>query len=128
MPPQKAEPLNETRARFGAALRAARIRKQLTQEQLAERSGLTAKSIGQIERGAGNPRLDSIARLAGALQIAASDLFELIDTPNRDTSQSEYRIPKRELQAVAREVAESIELRFKDFAAPAGRGKRRKKR
>jgi transcriptional regulator with XRE-family HTH domain len=128
MPPQKAVSLNDVRAKFGAALRAARARKQLTQEQLAEQSGLTAKSVGQIERGVGNPRLDSIARLAGALRIAASDLFELIDAPARDLGQPEYRIPKRELQTVAREVAESIEMRFKDFVSPPGRGRRREKR
>lgn len=128
MPPPEAGHLNDVRARFGAALRAARTRKQLTQEQLAERSGLTAKSVGQIERGVGNPRLDSIARLAEALQIAASDLFELIDASTRDVGQPEYRIPKRELQAVAREVAESIELRFKDFVTPSGRGRRRRRR
>lgn len=128
MPPQKAVPLNETRARFGAALRAARTRTQLTQEQLAERSGLTAKSIGQIERGAGNPRLESIVRLAGALHIGASDLFELVDASTRDAGQQEYRIPKRELQAVAREVAEAIEMRFKDFTTPSGRARRRRRR
>lgn len=128
MPPQKAVPLNETRARFGAALRAARTRMQLTQEQLAERSGLTAKSIGQIERGAGNPRLESIVRLAGALHIGASDLFELVDASTRDAGQQEYRIPKRELQTVAREVAEAIEMRFKDFTTPSGRGRRRRRR
>lgn len=128
MPPQKAVPLNETRARFGAALRAARIRMQLTQEQLAERSGLTAKSIGQIERGAGNPRLESIVRLARALHTGASDLFELVDASGREPGQAEYRIPKRELQAVAREVAESIEQRFKGFVTPPVRSKRRNKR
>ena len=97
--------LNDVRARFGATLREWRTRQNLTQEQLAERSGLSYKFIGEIERGRGNPTIETMARLCEALGLGMSELLEGLDrerAPGR-----EYRISRRELQ-VAREAAASI--------------------
>lgn len=43
--------------------------KGFTQEELAEKAKLSTKFIGEIERGAGNPTVESLARIAEALQI-----------------------------------------------------------
>jgi transcriptional regulator with XRE-family HTH domain len=53
----------------------------LTQERLGERAGVTGKLVGQIERGDGNPTLEVIVGLAGALEVAPSSLMLFEDEP-----------------------------------------------
>lgn len=55
---------------FGELLRRARLAAGLTQEELAEQAGLSARGISDLERGARRtPRRDTIALLAEALQL-----------------------------------------------------------
>lgn len=57
-----------------------RLRAGLTQEELAELSGLSARSISNIERGRiTRPRADSLDRLAGALALEGAARDEFID-------------------------------------------------
>jgi len=61
----------------GHRIRTAREARGLTQEQLGLAMGYTTGSaISQIERGARNPKLETLRRLAVVLMI---DLRELID-------------------------------------------------
>ncbi|MDF5759209.1 helix-turn-helix transcriptional regulator [Spongiactinospora sp. TRM90649] len=53
--PKKLDPTASPAARFGAALRKYRIDAQLTQVQLAERTGYSKSRIGNVERGDENP-------------------------------------------------------------------------
>lgn len=118
--------MNEVRARFGAALREWRLRQQLTQEQLAERSGLSYKFIGEVERGRGNPTLTTMAQLARALDVELPVLLGGSDGRPR-TSASDYVISKRDLQVV-RDAAASIESLVETIASPTYRVKRKPKR
>jgi XRE family transcriptional regulator, regulator of sulfur utilization len=52
-----------------------RIRGQ-TQEQLAERIDINPKYLSSIERGAENPTLDLLIRLAKGLQVDLYELFQ----------------------------------------------------
>lgn len=115
--------MNDVRARFGTALREWRIRQQLTQEQLAERSGLSYKFIGEVERGRGNPTLKTIARLAGALGLGIGDLMAVFQ---RERDPGDYRISKRDLQ-VLRETAASIGAWTEQVESPPYRKPRRKR-
>ena len=56
-------------AGFGAMLRAYRERGLLSQEQLAERSRVSARAIGDLERGVRRPRGESVRLLADALGL-----------------------------------------------------------
>ena len=47
-----------------------RIRVGLTQEELAERAGTTQARVSEIERGVGNPTLDTVGRIFAALRSA----------------------------------------------------------
>lgn len=117
--------LDDICARFGTALREWRVRKRLTQERLAERSGLSYKFIGEIERGQGNPTLTTMERLARALDVP---LTTLVDSQNRVRStDQDYRISKRELQAV-REAVSSIDALVDSIGNPRYRIKRRARR
>jgi transcriptional regulator with XRE-family HTH domain len=62
--------------RLGARVKLLRRERRLTQEELAERAGLTSKFVGEVERAESNPSAASLARMAGALAVSMGDLFE----------------------------------------------------
>lgn len=59
----------------GERIRAIRKAKGLTQQQLAELSGLDDAYIGSLERGERNFSIDTMEKIVIALQIPANDLF-----------------------------------------------------
>ncbi len=61
---------------LGQRIRNYRMSKGLSQEKLAELSGCHPTYIGQIERGEKNATLESIEKIAAALHISLSTLFE----------------------------------------------------
>lgn len=62
--------------KFGNIVRACRAQRGISQEVLAERAGLHRTYIADIERGSRNPSLLSINKLAEALNLSLSSLFE----------------------------------------------------
>lgn len=52
-----------------------RARSRLSQDQLAERAGVSRPTISRIERGAGDVGVDVVQRIADALGVAVADLF-----------------------------------------------------
>lgn len=62
-------------AAFGQAVREARLKKGLSQEQLAEKANLHRNFISLIERGQSKIALDSLFALADALDMPASSLL-----------------------------------------------------
>jgi transcriptional regulator with XRE-family HTH domain len=60
--------------RVSANLREARQDAGLTQEELAERSELHPTQVERLEQGATLPHLDTLAKLAGALDVPPADL------------------------------------------------------
>lgn len=61
---------------FGTAVRSKRCEKGLSQEELADRAGLHRTYVSDVERGARNPSLQSIEKLAAALELSVSALFQ----------------------------------------------------
>ena len=61
---------------LGQRIRNYRTDKGLSQEKLAELSGCHHTYIGQIERGEKNATIESIEKIAAALNISLSKLFE----------------------------------------------------
>lgn len=54
-----------------------RLVHDMTQQELADRVGVTRQTILSIERGQYNPSVGLALRLAGALGVSVEDLFEL---------------------------------------------------
>ena len=66
----------DPRAAFGERLRNLRKVAGFSQEELAERAGLHRTYVGGVERGERNVSLVNILKLARALKVAPSALFE----------------------------------------------------
>jgi transcriptional regulator with XRE-family HTH domain len=60
---------------LGRNLRRARQRLELTQEEVAERSGVHATEVSRIEAGKRDPRVSTVARLAKAVGVKPGDLL-----------------------------------------------------
>ena len=67
--------MRDWRKIFGRNIRRRRKERGLTQEELAFESELDLTYVGGIERGARNPSLLVMARLADALSISLSKLL-----------------------------------------------------
>jgi transcriptional regulator with XRE-family HTH domain len=66
-------------AAFGGVVRHRRTELDLTQQALAEASGLHRNYIGGIERGERNPSLTQVVRLADGLGLTTGELFDRFD-------------------------------------------------
>lgn len=62
------------RDRFAVSLRKARLNSKISQEELGFRCNLHRTEISLLERGGREPRLGTIIKLAGALEVTAEEL------------------------------------------------------
>lgn len=69
---------------FGTSVRAWRNRLGLSQEELAERAGLHRTYVSDVERGARNLSLESIEKLARALEVSVPALLSYSRDPMSD--------------------------------------------
>ena len=60
--------------RFAANLRRQRLAKGLSQEQLAEKTGVHPSEVSRLERAARDPRLSTIVKVARGLGVSAERL------------------------------------------------------
>jgi transcriptional regulator with XRE-family HTH domain len=63
-------------SRLGAAIRRERSVLRISQDELARRSSLHRTYISELERGARNPSVGSIQKIAHALQVPVAKRFE----------------------------------------------------
>lgn len=70
--------------KFGVHVRSLRHARQLTQEELAERSELSVDAIRRIERGAFSPSLETVNKLATGLDVSLRTLFNEFDRDRHD--------------------------------------------
>ena len=78
--------MSETSKLIGQRIRNYRTQRKLSQEKLAELSGCHPTYIGQVERGEKNATLESVEKIASALNISLSQLFEKLG--DREISES----------------------------------------
>lgn len=61
---------------LGSNLKAARTKLGLTQEQVAERSGVHATEVSRIEAGKRDPQVSTVEKLAAAVDLPPGQLLE----------------------------------------------------
>ncbi len=74
MPEKDAE--RRTVLEVARLLRNERIRQRISMDRLARKSGLSQPMISYVERGLRNPTLDTLLRIAAALDVDLSKLLK----------------------------------------------------
>lgn len=69
--------------RFGEHIRSLRRARGLTQEAVAERSGLSVDTVRRLEAGTFSPSLDTLRKLCAGLDLMLSTLFESYELGER---------------------------------------------
>lgn len=99
----------------GAKLRHFRLRKGISQEQLALDCNLNINTIGMIERGQKNPTIFTLQRICDGLGITLATLFLYegdTSAPEEQTIQHIEavlrQLPPRDLERVARILEELV--------------------
>lgn len=91
----------ECAARFAANLRRCRRRADLSQEELGSLASLHRTAIGLLEKGARMPRIDTLVKLATALEVAPDELIAGIGWTPGDRRPGEFSIKPSEEKAAS---------------------------
>lgn len=67
--------MTELKKKFGEKIKKMRAEKGITQEQLADKAGISIDFLSLIERGRNAPSFKSLEKIAKALSVPAKELF-----------------------------------------------------
>jgi transcriptional regulator with XRE-family HTH domain len=79
--------------RFGDNLKRQRKRADQSQEETAIRAGVHRTEVSQLERGLRVARVDTVAKLAAALEVDPGDFFEGIVWESGDVRYGRFTTP-----------------------------------
>ena len=107
--------MNSISKTVGARIRAYRLQRGFTQEELAERASLHNTYIGQAERGEKNLTIASLEKILSALNISFSDFFAYMPSSDQSTSIASecYELISRKSekeQEIIKTILENIDL------------------
>jgi CheY-like chemotaxis protein len=85
---------------LGVTIKTQRASLGISQEELAYRAGLHRTYVSDLERGVRNPSMDSIEKLARALQLSVSTLFEQASKDNEAKQTVEILLVQENLRDV----------------------------
>jgi transcriptional regulator with XRE-family HTH domain len=84
--------MQELAQHFGANLVQVRKRARLSQEQLGLLAGLHRTEIGMLERGIRLPRVDTLLKLAGGLEVEPGELLAGMGWAPADPRVGHFRV------------------------------------
>lgn len=61
---------------IGDRLKNLRVRRALTQQEVADKAGIGKNTVSRIERNEGEPHMSTLRKLAKALNVQPRDLIE----------------------------------------------------
>ncbi len=93
---------------FSERLKSARELRDLTQSELAKRSGLQASAISHFETRARKPSFDNLKRLADALDVTTDFLLGRVDDPHALGAADTLHRHIDQLSADDKELAEDM--------------------
>jgi len=82
-------------ASFGRKVRQVRIARGMSQDELAHIAQMDRVFVGQLERGERSPSLESVGKLAVALQVPPKELLDFDGLPARETVKPAERLGRR---------------------------------
>lgn len=99
---------------IGRRIKAAREKKQLTQEQLAELVDLSTMHVSVIERGVKLPKLETLINIANVLDVSADVLLQDVINNRAEIFSSEAsalmnKLPQEDQQRVLAALRSFIE-------------------
>ena len=106
--------MKDVKRLFGMRMKELRKNRWLSQEELAEKAGISSKYLSRVEMGQHLPSIDVLARLADILHVEIKDLFdfghevglkELRETMNKFTKEldeEKLRMAVKLLRALVR--------------------------
>jgi len=68
--------MTQLRDQFARRLKALRVERELTQEDLAKMTDLSTSFISSLERGVDAPSFTTLDKIAKALGVSVKDLFD----------------------------------------------------
>jgi XRE family transcriptional regulator, regulator of sulfur utilization len=80
-------------ARFGDNLKRLRKRAALSQDEVSYRASLHRTEVSQLERGLRLPRVDTVAKLAAALEAEPGEFFDGIVWMPGDVRYGRFKVP-----------------------------------
>ncbi len=69
--------IQDINKKIGIRIKIERFSRKISQEKLAEQSGLNRTTIGYIERGEISPTIETLYKIASALDIELHDLVNI---------------------------------------------------
>lgn len=96
-------------SRLGKLVKATRIAKQLSQQELSDLTGISVKSIGKIEKGTMNPSIVILERLIPALGISLDELIAPDGNETDEDIQTITRIFKTSSEKARRIMLNTME-------------------
>jgi transcriptional regulator with XRE-family HTH domain len=81
---QKGAHILDIKQRVGARIKALRMKKGLTQEELSELVGINPKYLSGIERGRENPTFNTFISLAKSLEVDLGEVFVMLEAEDSE--------------------------------------------
>ena len=69
--------MSDIAMQLGQRIRDLRTERHMSQEELSFKAGISPAHLGQIERALKNPTIDTVAKIAAALDIPVATLFTM---------------------------------------------------
>ena len=111
---------------IGTNIRRLREERNLTQEALADRLGVTFQTVSAWERDKNNPETEKLQQLAAVFNVSMSELMEEKEVFDLKTSLFSWEKMKTYIKTTAREKHMNETLRAVDFAEEKHAGQFRK--
>lgn len=73
--------MSDIAKQLGHRIRELRTEQHMSQEELSFKAGISPAHLGQIERATKNPTIDTIVKIASALDIPVVTLFTSVSVP-----------------------------------------------
>jgi transcriptional regulator with XRE-family HTH domain len=118
----------QSRKRFRERLRDWRLKRGLTQEELARKADVPTVSVSHFETGHRFPNAESLRRLADALGVSADYLLGRVKEPTGEDLQAadpEIAVLFRRFQGMSQEAREQVKQLFETVDAMNKKKRRR---